>query len=365
MKIQVEKMKKIVTVWAALCYVFSVCAATQFTFSSSADLSQTKDGFSIAIAQGSGSTAPVFQNPFYNAEYHPEMRLYLGNTITVTGDKLTNIQLVFAKSGASNKQYTGLSASVGELVSGGESESATDWKVDRWTGDATSVVFTLTGKGQRQIQQIVIDGEPVDIKPEEEILPTAEDLDPAYSYAEPTDVSPKDTTVIKKEYAFIDHNILVHCSLGSILKAEADSDPDDEEDDSHPAYFNCNAGYQLTFTATQPIKGIAIDGFVRKAFEATCDHGTIQFIADQDADLEGSPALVVLDVNSTSVTITCPKQLRCYGVHVYFEQNPEPLFTGVESIQKSEIRSQKILRNGQLVIIRDKKQFTLNGTEVQ
>jgi hypothetical protein len=279
------------------------------------------------------------------------MRLYSGNTVTVTGDKLTDIQMVFAKSGASNKQYTGLSASVGELVSGGESESATDWKVDHWTGDATSVVFTLTGKGQRQLQQILIDGEPIEIKPEEEILPTEEDLDPAYSYAETTDVSPKDTTIIKKEYAFIDHNILVHCSLGSILKAEEDSNPDDEEDDSHPAYFNCNADYQLTFTATQPIKGVAIDGFVRKKFEATCDHGTIQFLTDPDADMEGYPALVLLDVNSTSVTLNCPKQLRCYGVHVYFTENPEPLFSGIDNVQSDKVQCTKVIENGVLYLM--------------
>ena len=359
-------MKKFLSLIAVLVGAVSMMAETVFTFSSSEDLNQTKDGITLVIAKGNGSTAPVFQNPFYNSEYHPEMRLYLGNTITISGEGLSSIQLVCAKSGASNKEYAGLSASTGSLVSGGVAENATDWKVDSWTGHASSVVFTLTGKGQRQIQQIVVNGEPVELKPEEEVLPTAEDLDPAYEYAEPTDVSPKDTTIIKKEYAFIDYNILVHCSLGSILKAEEDTNPSDEEDNSHPAYFNCNANYQLTFSATQPIKGIAIDGFVRKAFDATCDHGTIQFLTDPDMDMEGWPALVILNVNATSVTLECPKQLRCYGVHVYFQDNPDPLYEqeGLETIHSNSTVT-KMLRDGQLVIIKDKKQFTVNGTEVQ
>lgn len=342
-------------------------AETVFTFSSSADLNQTKDGITLVIAKGNGQTEPVYKES-WNIEYQPnEMRLYLGNTITVSGEGLSSIQLVCAKSGASNKEYAGLSASTGSLVTGGVAENATDWKVDSWTGNASSVVFTLTGKGQRQIQQIVVNGEPVELKPEEEEqLPTAEDLDPAYEYAEPTNVSPKDTTIIKKEYAFIDNNILVHCSLGSILKAEEDTDAREDVDNSHPAYFNCNADYQLTFSATQPIKGIAIDGFVRKAFDATCDHGTIQFLTDPDMDMEGWPALVIMDINATSVTLDCPKQLRCYGVHVYFQDNPDPLYEqeGLETIH-SHSTVTKMLRDGQLVIIKDKKQFTVNGTEVQ
>ena len=359
-------MKKFLSLITVLAGAVSMMAETVFTFTSSADLNQTKDGITVTLAKGSGQTEPVYKES-WNPEIQPsDMRLYLGNTITVSGEGLNSIQMVFAKSGASNKEYTGLSASTGNLVSGGVSESATDWKVDSWTGNATSVVFTLTGKGQRQIQQIVVNGEPVEIKPEEEVLPTEEDLDPAYEYAEPTDVSPKDTTIIKKEYAFIDNNILVHCSLGSILKAEEDTDEREDVDNSHPAYFNCNANYQLTFSAAQPIKGIAIDGFVRKAFDASCDHGTIQFLTDPDMDMEGWPALVIMDIDATSVTLECPKQLRCYGVHVYFQENPEPLYEeGIEAIHSNQTQSTKLLRDGQLVIIKDKKIFTANGTEIQ
>ena len=80
-------------------------------------------------------------------------------------------------------------------------------------------VFKLTDKGQRRIQRLVINGAPVIIDSAETVLPTPEDLDPEYTYAEPTAVMPKDTVIWKEEYAFIDHNILVHCDQGSIVKA--------------------------------------------------------------------------------------------------------------------------------------------------
>jgi hypothetical protein len=39
--------------------------------------------------------------------------------------------------------------------------------------------------------------------------------------------------------------------------------------------------------------------------------------------------------------------------------------TGVESVQKSEIRSQKVLQNGQLIIERDGKRYDVMGGEVK
>ena len=305
-------MKKLYTILMLICFALSAYAETVFTFSTAADINQTKDGITVGIAQGSGSKAPMLTTDYETQK--PEMRLYLGNTITISGENLTNIQLVCAKSSASNKDYAGLSASVPELVSGGVAIDKNDWKVDKWTGSATSVVFTLTENGQRRIQRIVIDGDSITFDPEPE-LPTAEDLDPDYTYDEPTIVNVPDTQFFKNEYAFIDNNVLVSCPQGSIMKAT----------DTTVAYFNCNANYSLTFTATQPIKGIAIDGFVRKAFHATCDKGDIQFLTDEDQDMEGWPALVITDIDATSVTLSCPKQLRCYAVRVFFEENPDPI----------------------------------------
>ena len=348
-----DVMNKIFAIIVAIGIALSGFAETVFTFTYAADMNQTQGGYTVVIAQGTSSNAPSATVDYQSQE--PEMRLYAGNTITVSGDvAITNIQMVFAKSSASNKQYTGLSANTGELVSGGVSEDKNDWKVDRWTGNATSVVFTLTNTGQRRIQRLVVDGEPVSIDTTAYALPTAEDLDAGYNYAEPTEVLPKDTVVWKEEYAFISNNILVHCDQGSIVKAT----------DTTFAYFNCNAGYTLTFTATQAIKGIEIDGFVRKAFDASCDHGTIQYLTNPDQDMEGWPAMVLLDVDAERVTLSCPKQLRCYGVRVYFLENPDPLFENIEQT-KPAAQAAKMLKNGQLYIIRNGRTYTTAGTEVK
>ena len=338
-------------VWLSM----SVWGETVFTFAAAGDMSQTIDGISLSIAKGNGQNAPIVKTDFETQQ--PEMRLYTGNTITISGNELKDIQLVCAKSSASNKEYTGLSASTGELVSGGEAADKNDWKVDHWTGSATSVVFTLTGKGQRRIQKIVVGGEAVVIEPVETILPTEEDLEVNYSYAEPTAVNVPDTQFFKNEYAFISNNILVYCGQGSIIKAT----------DTTEAYFNCNADYNLTFTATESIKGIEIDGFVRKAFSATCDHGEIEYLTDGDFDMEGFPAMVIRNIDAQSVTLSCPKQLRCYGVRVYFQENPEHLnpADGIESIQPSAVRNQKILRNGELYIIQNDRRYTATGVEIR
>lgn len=347
-------MKPFITILTVLCFALGMMAETQFTFTSSADMNQNKDGITVVIASGGGNA------PSATIDYetkNPEMRLYLKNTITVSSSTaLTNIQMVFAKSSASGKNYAGLSASIGTLVSGGVSEAKDDWKVDRWTGSATSVVFTLTGNGQRQIRLIVIDGEPVVITPPEDLLPTEDDLDANWEYAEPTAVLPQDTTIWQKEYAFINNNILVHCEHGSINKAT----------DTTFAYFNCNAGYNITITAAQPIKGIAISGYVRKAFNATCDKGSITYLTDVDFEMEGWPALVIQDIHDKHVTLFCPKQFRCYQLEVYFKNNPEAIeMEGIPAVSDhSSPVTRKLIRDGQLIIIRGDKTYNAQGTEL-
>lgn len=348
-------MKKITRIILLLCCSAGMYAETVFTFSSAADMSQTKDGISLVIAKGSGQSAPKATTDYETSQF--EMRLYVGNTITVSGDELNDIQLVCAKSSATNKQYTGLSANTGSLVSGGDATDKNDWKVDHWTGNAQTVVFSLTETGQRRIQKVVVNGVEVVIDPVETVLPTEADLETEYAYTEPTVVNVPDTQFFKNEYAFISNNILVYCGQGSIIKAT----------DTTAAYFNCNANYSLTFTATAPIKGIEIDGFVRKAFDASCDHGEIEYLTDADFDMEGSPALVIRNIDATSVTLSCPKQLRCYGVRVYFQNNPDPLFPteGIEDLQPSAASCQKILRGGQVYIIRNERTYTPSGAEVK
>ena len=239
--------------------------------------------------------------------------------------------------------------------------------LDRKDGLAVDVLegvrdHALNRSDVRAVEQlegivVVVGGEAVVIEPVETVLPTEEDLEANYSYTEPTAVNVPDTQFFKNEYAFISNNILVYCGQGSIIKAT----------DTTAAYFNCNANYNLTFTATEPIKGIEIDGFVRKAFSATCDHGEIEYLTDGDFDMEGFPAMVIRNIDAQSVTLSCPKQLRCYGVRVYFQENPEHLnpADGIESIQPSAVRSQKILRNGELYIIQNERVYTATGVEIK
>ncbi len=363
-------MKKIL-LFTLLVFAISTTAQTTFVYNAdSHELTQTKDEITVTIAQGSGSIAPVWKASFNEEILPSDMRLYLGNTITVSSSQpLTDIKMVFAKSCASNKDYTGLAADNGTLASGGDAENYSDWKIDSWTGNATKVVFTLTGTGQRRIYSLVVNGEALmPVNPVDKPLPTEADLLPTYVYPEPTNVAVPDTTIIKKEYAFIHNNILVHCELGSIVKAE-EGDPDDEEDFGHPAYFNCNAEHSITFTASKPIKGIAIDGYVRKAFNATCDNGSITFLTNPDYEMEGWPALVIQDVNATSTTIYCPKQFRCYALHVYFVNNPDAIDmpTAIDNIDAkqnnsiSPLQPTKILQNGQLFILRNNQTFSAQG----
>ena len=207
----------------------------------------------------------------------------------------------------------------------------------------------------------MIDGEPIIINPEEDKLPTAEDLDPNYVYSEPTIVNVPDTQIFKKEYAFIDNNILVHCSLGSIVFANVDTEGDTIE----AAYFGCQADQKLTITATQAIQGIAINGNVRKSFTATCTSGDISYCNDPDIEIAADPVLVVRNINSKTVTINCNKNLSCYGLRVYFAENPNPacVESGIESVQKTP-KAKKIIRDGQLYILRGDQLYNALGTKL-
>lgn len=272
-------------------------AAQTFTFES-AD-SQTIDGVTVSFAKGSGNNAPTF--------YSNGLRLYNKNTITVSGAALTQISLVFSKQGS--KAYADMSANAGSLVSGGASASETDLKVDVWTGSAASVVFTLGDSGQRLIKQIVVGSSEINlpddttaVDPGETVLP---DLDPSYTYGEPTRiVTPRDS-FSNQAYAFVQNNIRVEVTSGA----------------QRSNYFGCNAGQTITLTAARPIKGISAHAFLKKDFDATISSGNL-YLVDTSDTITADPAIVITDVDATSLTISCLKQVRFYSVDVYFCENP-------------------------------------------
>ena len=301
-------MKKLFTLILGLVCTLYATAAT-FTFTSAESVTQTTDGYTVKIEKGSGNNAPAY--------YDNGLRLYASNTITISGTNLTNIELTFSMQGS--KAYADLTANQGSLVSGGASTSQTDLKTDTWTGNATSVTFTLGASGQRLINKIVVNGDGSEggntgggnENPSGPTDPDSPSLNPDYNYAEPTVVKVPSITVQGAEYTFIDNNIEVSCTKGAITDS----------------YFSAHAGFAMTFTATKNIKGIVINGFVKKDFTATADHGKISYLTPSE-DKEANPVVVITDVNSKSVTIDCVKQLRCYNVEVYFDENPEATVSG-------------------------------------
>ncbi len=311
-------MKKIYSFLVLVCFSVHIVAAT-FTFSSDASLQQTVDGITLSIAQGGGSSAPKY--------YTNGMRLYANNTITLSGTNITNVTITFAKQGT--KAYAGLIASTGNLVSGGESTSADDDKMDVWTGSAPTVTFTLGATGQRLIKQIVVNGEATTPDNDQPSTPTdtieTPQLDPSYTYAEPTTIVAPNQTIQGAAYDFIANNIMVSSSKGAITQANGTN--------VLTSYFSAHAGYELTFTATKPIKGIRINGFVKTGFTATVDNGIVTFVSPAE-DTEANPVVVITDINNTNVTLSCVKQLRCYSVEFYFESNPEITTQTVDFIGK-------------------------------
>lgn len=133
------------------------------------------------------------------------------------------------------------------------------------------------------------------------------DLDENYTYSEPTQIAVSGESCSNVPYTFVQNNILVSATAGA----------------QNDTYFGCNAGGSLTFTATKAIKAVVINGYVKKDFYAEADHGDISFVDASEDYVEANPVLVIKDVDSKSVSITCDKQLRCYGVSFYFVENPD------------------------------------------
>ena len=293
-------MKQIFSFFVAAVMSAGLFASTTFDFTSDASVNQMTDSIFVILDQGNGTNPPKY--------YSNGMRLYSQNTITVRAAQITRVEMRFLQQGT--KAYADLTTSVDTLTPSATNPTASQSVVDVWTGDAQQVVFTL-GTGQRIIQEIIVFGVGGDAGEEEIVIP--DDLDPDYEYDEPTLITVPEISVNKQEYRFVQENVEVHCNMGSIVHADTITD-----------YFGCNANYKLTFTATQEIKGLRINGWVRKNFTADVDHGEIEYISPED-DLEAEPVIVVRDIDFQQVTIRCNNQLRCYEVELYFEENPHTL----------------------------------------
>ena len=133
---------------------------------------------------------------------------------------------------------------------------------------------------------------------------------------EPVVITARDTVIDKTAYSFTEQGVTISVTYGSAYPAEHPYNNIDR------TYFACLANGSMTISADRDIQGIAINGWVKKNFSASCDHGTIVYMSDDYEDAIGEPVLTISDVQNPSVTITCNNQLRCFSVEVYFSENP-------------------------------------------
>ncbi len=91
----------------------------------------TVEGYSIAIDQAGGSTAPAIHSGT------SAIRLYADNTMEISGSRMTKIVITLAKDASG--RYTTLTPSTGKME---PAQAAGDTSCT-WVGDATSVTFTV------------------------------------------------------------------------------------------------------------------------------------------------------------------------------------------------------------------------------
>lgn len=124
----------------------------EIVFSTKDDV--TVQGVTFSFGKGSGSTAPA-----WNTNYN-ELRLYLGNTISVASAEknIEAIDFYFHKQGQKNWQTISMTSSEGTFTDCAESTSKEDVKVAKWTGESKSIILTLGNvpSGQRVLQKVVV-----------------------------------------------------------------------------------------------------------------------------------------------------------------------------------------------------------------
>ncbi len=227
-------------------------------------------------------------------------------TLTLSGAKsVTSVTVIYSCNIASGNSF--------EVSVGGSSWGTVDLVKETlsektFTGDATDgdIVISLTRTSKSiYISKVIVEGvveneggggDVVDVELEED-----------YAYGEPTTSTVSGDLCSNTAYSFIQNNVKVSATAGAQTET----------------YFGCNAGCDITFTTTKLIKGVVINGYVKKDFAAEADNGTISYVDASEAEVEADPVVVLTDVDAKSVTISCVKQMRCYSVEFYFEANPE------------------------------------------
>lgn len=154
---------------------------------------------------------------------------------------------------------------------------------------------------------------------------------------EPIIITAPDTTIDKADYTIEEQGITIAVSYGSAYPA------DHQYNSLDRTYFAVLAGSSMTITATDTIKGIAINGWIKKQFTASCDHGALSYLSDDEEDTTGEPVLTISDINNDSVTISCDKQLRCFSIEIYFSENPDvPQEEAMDTIRLTMLKAEAL-----------------------
>lgn len=297
-------MKRIFTLLCAVCLsIAAYSVETTYSFASS-----LPDGWTASVNPYGFETA----DPARGTQFTASSNLSLSG---LTG--VTEVRIV-CSTNVDNAN------SIGVTVGGTSFGSNTLTKVNNTTltytgasSDGTLVIAITRTSKSVYIKEVVITSSTAPVvgpgNPGSQEDPSTS-LDPAYVYSEPTVVTNTDSTGNNITYSFVQNNIKVDCTRGARTST----------------FFSCNAGYSLTLTASKSIKALVINGQIKQNFTATASTGQIAY-ADASADaVEANPVLVVTDINATSVTISCVKQMRCYSVAFYFEANPDIELGGEE-----------------------------------
>lgn len=266
--------------------------------------------FMSSIPNGwTASTAPL---AFETANSSRGSQFTSSSTLTLKGAKNVTKIVVTCSSNIADKNSIALKVggkAFGEAVTLAKETNVVKTFTGSASGDIT-LDITRVDKSV-YISKIVVTADEIGTSTGGDTPGTGEggntDLDPNYTYAEPTVITPTGAVGSNAAYSFVQNNIRVDVTTGG----------------QYEDYFGCNAGNKITFTATKNIKAVVVNGYIKKDFEATTSSGEILYADASEDYVESDPVLAVLDVDSKTVTIECAKQMRCYSVEFYFEENPD------------------------------------------
>ena len=273
--------------------------AASFSFA----LASTTYDFSASLPSGwTSNPAPYdFENPGRGAQF--------AATTTLTLPNVTDVAKVTIEGASNTNNYT-IEVLVGTTSFGTQTIPQGNDQTWEFNGTTSSgdlkIIITKATKKSVYIKTVTIDGEATQGGDSTTVTPV-EGLDPNYEYAEPTIVTNTDSVGSNINYSFISNNIEVKATTGARTST----------------FFSVNAGQSITFTATQPMKAIVVNGYVKKDFEAEASAGELAYVDASEEEITAEQVLAVTDIDTTSLTISCVKQMRCYSVSVYFEANPE------------------------------------------